>query len=53
LIKNNVGLDHPHIGIASIRKNELEYLTFVTTNIPKVKDCFEESYDDAIKALKQ
>jgi len=46
-------LDDPYIGIAGIANGKLDYLTLVTTDIPEIKTSIEESYEDALKLLKQ
>ena len=47
-------VDHPYIGIASIRRGKLDYWTLVNkNNIPKRITESEESYDEAKEKLEQ
>jgi len=45
-------LDDPYIGIAGIANGKLDYLTLITTDIPKIKTRTEESYEEALNTLK-
>lgn len=51
--KNYSGLNHPHIGVASIRKNILQYKTLITTDIPRLQTKDVETEEEALRALKE
>lgn len=45
-------VEDPNIGIALIKNGDIEYLTLITTDIPVFKTEIKETYEEALKALK-
>ncbi len=51
---NGYEVDHPHIGIAGIRRGKLDYTSLVTVNnIPKIVVEEWETYEEAVQILQE
>jgi hypothetical protein len=50
---SGMNIDHPHIGIAGICRGVLYYLTLKDSDMPPAKTRTEESYEEAIRILRE